>query len=200
MTSKCFICSLPAYMFEYHGGFQKHIREDHNMWMYLYYTVYLKSISTADRTDHQAYLYEQWVHNQNPAPFPIKRAQVLEAANVNESSDLAVGIMKKVSGVLAKSSAETQDQLSEMNTSLRDRMEEMKKKLAAIEKDIDEKGQDARKGQAQRDPGPTAAHIHSIEEEPLSRGPSSSNIGAMHEDSLAAISEVTQGGLDALAI
>ena len=75
MTSKCFICSLPAYRFEKAGGFKKHIAHDHNMWMYLYYTIYLDTISRADRTDLQAFLHGEWVDSKNHGPFPARSKQ-----------------------------------------------------------------------------------------------------------------------------
>lgn len=105
------------------------------MWMYLYYTMYLKSISTADRTDHQAFLYEQWVQNQNPGPFPIKRSMVLESDSTDSSSDdVGQGILRKVSAILNKSSSSQQDQLSALSANIQERIDDMRKKLSDLEK------------------------------------------------------------------
>ena len=40
------------------GGFKKHIRDDHNMWNYVYYSVYLDSIDTGDHNAIQKYVYD----------------------------------------------------------------------------------------------------------------------------------------------
>ncbi len=46
----CFICSLPAHSFDMlPGKFAGHVKNEHNMWDYLYYTKYLISLSPYDR-------------------------------------------------------------------------------------------------------------------------------------------------------
>ena len=40
------------------GGFKKHITDDHNMWNYVYYSVYLDSIDTGDHNAIQKYVYD----------------------------------------------------------------------------------------------------------------------------------------------
>ena len=94
------------------------------MWMYLYYTKYLENVSTADRTDHQTYLYEQWIINKNPAPFPIMRATVLESS-VKDTGDVVQGIMQKLA-TLEKANTETKDRLAFMINNLRDKVEDMR--------------------------------------------------------------------------
>jgi len=43
LNSKCFVCSIDEATFERHGnGFSKHIHEEHYMWMYLFFAVYLR--------------------------------------------------------------------------------------------------------------------------------------------------------------
>ncbi len=46
----CFICSLPAHSFDTSPGkFAGHVKNEHNMWDYIYYVRYLKNISPHDR-------------------------------------------------------------------------------------------------------------------------------------------------------
>ena len=124
MTSKCFICSLPAYRFEKAGGFKKHIAHDHNMWMYLYYTIYLDTISRADRTDLQAFLHGEWVDSKNHGPFPIMRAQVLESSD-KDTGDMVQGLMSKLTS-LEESNRATQSRIRYMSSSLRDKIDELR--------------------------------------------------------------------------
>jgi hypothetical protein len=124
-TSKCFICSLPAYRFEKtKGGFEKHITKDHNMWMYLYYSIYLKEISTAARTDLQSYLHKEWVEQRNHAPFPIKRALVVESTE-KDPGDMVQGIMNKLV-TLEEANRGTQSRIGHMSSSLRDKIDEIR--------------------------------------------------------------------------
>ena len=39
-------------------GFQSHITDNHNMWNYIYYSVYVEDTPVRDRTAIQTYIYE----------------------------------------------------------------------------------------------------------------------------------------------
>ena len=39
-------------------GFKNHVKLSHNMWDYVYYSLYLDSIDTGDHTAIQKYVYE----------------------------------------------------------------------------------------------------------------------------------------------
>jgi hypothetical protein len=88
MVNSCFICSLPSHHFDnVDGGFARHIREDHNMWAYVYYVMYLEQETQPfDRTYHELYLYQKLVVELDPAPIPIKRALCLTSAATNADS------------------------------------------------------------------------------------------------------------------
>jgi hypothetical protein len=85
MLNSCFICSLPAHQFDsVDGGFARHLREDHNMWAYVYYVMYLEQETQPfDRTYHELYLYQKLVVELDPAPLPIKRALCLMSTASN---------------------------------------------------------------------------------------------------------------------
>jgi hypothetical protein len=77
--SSCFICSLPNHNFERSDmkGFEHHIKNDHNMWNYLYLSTYLSQMDEAEFSYHEKYLYETLVKDPDTTPFPIKKALAL---------------------------------------------------------------------------------------------------------------------------
>lgn len=125
MANKCFICSLPSYKFDKHGGFKKHKREDHNMWMYVYYTMYLEELPDSSRSHHEEFLYEQWVVKKSPAPFPIMKSMVLHGSETEDGDDALGVVLKKLSD-LERASSATQENLGLIGSSLRDRLETMR--------------------------------------------------------------------------
>ena len=94
------------------------------MWMYLYYTIYLDTISRADRTDLQAFLHGEWVDSKNHGPFPIMRAQVLESSD-KDTGDMVQGLMSKLTS-LEESNRATQSRIRYMSSSLRDKIDELR--------------------------------------------------------------------------
>jgi len=38
------------------GGFDLHVKRDHNMWNYLYYTMYLQNVQESEHSYHESYL------------------------------------------------------------------------------------------------------------------------------------------------
>jgi len=88
MTNTCFICSQPSYKFQHlPGKFEQHIKQEHHMWNYVYYTIYLSKLSLAERTHHEMYLYEQWVVGTETAPFPVKRSIALEQSGRHKAEE-----------------------------------------------------------------------------------------------------------------
>jgi inositol 1,4,5-triphosphate receptor type 1 len=72
--SKCFICDLPSYDFERRAeGFQNHVNCDHNMWDYVYYSLYIDSIDTGDHNAIQKYVHELIIDNDTGF-FPQEEA------------------------------------------------------------------------------------------------------------------------------
>ena len=51
----CFVCGLPSHVFDkLPSKFTGHVKNEHNMWDYMYYTKYLESLSPYDRNFHGA--------------------------------------------------------------------------------------------------------------------------------------------------
>lgn len=63
-TSVCFMCGIAAHEFEAVGGFDLHVQRDHNMWNYLYYTMYLQDVQESDQSYHELYLYDMLVQKK----------------------------------------------------------------------------------------------------------------------------------------
>ena len=72
LTNQCFICSLPGHDFGVH--FERHIKEEHNMWDYVYYSMQLLDVPESERNYHENYLYRTFIQEQTTIAFPISRA------------------------------------------------------------------------------------------------------------------------------
>jgi len=63
MEQRCFVCGLERYKFEINStdgnGFGKHIRDDHNMWIYLYFIVYLYRKNVDEQTGFESYVFDR---------------------------------------------------------------------------------------------------------------------------------------------
>ena len=56
----CFICGLPSHEFERRAkGFNHHVKHDHNMWTYIYYSIYLDTIDISDHNAIQSFVYNK---------------------------------------------------------------------------------------------------------------------------------------------
>ena len=55
----CFICSLASHEFERRAsGFESHVKHDHNMWRYIYLSIYLDQIDISDHNAIQKFVYD----------------------------------------------------------------------------------------------------------------------------------------------
>ena len=48
--------------FNYLQEFKRHIRKDHNMWAYVYYSIYLDQIDVTNHNAIEKYVYEKVLH------------------------------------------------------------------------------------------------------------------------------------------
>jgi inositol 1,4,5-triphosphate receptor type 1 len=55
----CFICSQASHEFERRAeGFDYHVKNNHNMWNYIYLSIYLDQIDISDHNAIQKYIYD----------------------------------------------------------------------------------------------------------------------------------------------
>jgi hypothetical protein len=78
-TTKCFICGIADNDFDrvVSGGFEHHIRYEHNMWHYLFFMHYVQIKPVEDLNGAEHYVREMMRLNE-PGFFPIGKALLLE--------------------------------------------------------------------------------------------------------------------------
>eukprot|EP00039_Didymoeca_costata_P011469 m.161015 g.161015 ORF g.161015 m.161015 type:complete len:2636 (+) comp15183_c0_seq1:24-7931(+) len=80
MKSECFVCSLKAYEFEKGGvGFENHIKNEHNIWSYVFYMLHLDDKDPTEYNSNENYVSEKLEDDQYDF-FPINRALSLSAS------------------------------------------------------------------------------------------------------------------------
>jgi len=78
MRNNCFMCSIDRSNFERKGiSFERHIHEDHNMWQYLFYLVFILSKDPTSYTGVESYV-AGCVEQEDSSFFPIYKALCLE--------------------------------------------------------------------------------------------------------------------------
>ena len=120
LSGFCYICSLPSHSFEHVGGFQKHIKRDHNMWAYLYFVEQLKKIEKVDMSYQERYLYDHLVEggtNMGIKVFPIKQALELQDAHDDTTIEGKFESFAKIVGKL-------QQQLTDLHSYVHENFEE----------------------------------------------------------------------------
>jgi len=79
IRSKCFICGLDADTFQRQAsGFKHHIKNDHNLWNYLYFFMYLDSKDDTEYSFMEDYIADKRQQANNDY-FPIGKAICLES-------------------------------------------------------------------------------------------------------------------------
>ncbi|KAL0145319.1 hypothetical protein V8B55DRAFT_1460552 [Mucor lusitanicus] len=111
MKNSCFICSIPAVEFQRHAkkGFEDHVKNDHNIWQYLFFLVHLRNKDRTEYTGPESYV-AGCLKNADYSFFPINRALGLSTDEQDDTERL--------------------DRLEEMNQQLLD-------KLAKLEEHLD---------------------------------------------------------------
>jgi hypothetical protein len=88
IMSTCFICSIPKDDFEKNGlNFRKHVREEHNMWKYLWFKIYLENKDQLSYSAIENHAYEMMKSDSGYARLvPIKKSLSLHRAEIKKSS------------------------------------------------------------------------------------------------------------------
>jgi hypothetical protein len=78
MKTTCFICSIDRYTFDRQGTpFDIHIKQEHNMWKYLYYLVYLETKDETEYTGLETYV-AQLIEEEDTGFYPINKSMCLD--------------------------------------------------------------------------------------------------------------------------
>ena len=104
MESKCFICGIESTQFQRYGnGFDTHVREEHNMWQYVFLQQYLAEKEKSEFTGQESYVWSMVRYvmralsffvcmltppysNGDTGFYPVGKSLILENAAVNPSS------------------------------------------------------------------------------------------------------------------
>ena len=72
---RCFICGIEAYTFDrfVEGGFVRHTKGPHNMWMYLYFMHHLKLKDGTEFNGQESYVYQKMVQ-KDMSFFPLHKS------------------------------------------------------------------------------------------------------------------------------
>jgi len=92
----CFICGLERTVFDKEGiSFEKHTREEHNEWNYIYYLVYMQAKDRFEYNGTESYIIDK-IENDDLSWFPIQRAMSLSENAVELKEDFGKGMIEKL--------------------------------------------------------------------------------------------------------
>merc|ERR1712205_299431 len=84
MRGVCFICSNDRPTLDKEGtGFVNHITNEHNMWRYVHYIIFLAQKDCNDYTGIESYV-AQMIEDEDMNFFPLEKAMCLEAEEDEE--------------------------------------------------------------------------------------------------------------------
>ncbi|GFR73259.1 inositol 1,4,5-trisphosphate receptor type 1 [Elysia marginata] len=101
MKTTCFICSRESYDFERQaGGFEKHVKQEHNQWAYLFFFIHLDETRPNDYSALELYVHKLLKKN-NFDFFPLNRA--LSLISEEDSSEVKLEtLMNQVEYLVTK--------------------------------------------------------------------------------------------------
>jgi len=144
ILTRCFICSIDREIYDrHHLDFASHIRLEHNMWMYLFFRVYLKEKLEGDYSNIESDIAAKLVGN-NIQFFPIREALVLRSSAAAASvtnQELALQLTEldaKIGDVKQHVSTEIK-QLAQAITTMSESLSQVSKDLSQAQKAKDSK-------------------------------------------------------------
>ncbi|XP_071509549.1 inositol 1,4,5-trisphosphate receptor-like [Diadema antillarum] len=127
LRNTCFICGLNRASFDNKAvSFEEHIKEEHNMWHYMYFIVLVKVKDPTEFTGPESYVFSM-IKKKNLDWFPRMRAMSL-AADEGESEQ---NELKNLQGML-ESTTKLVQTLSSQLAELKDQMTEQRKQKQRI--------------------------------------------------------------------
>ncbi|KAH3769470.1 hypothetical protein DPMN_170739 [Dreissena polymorpha] len=102
MKDTCFICSRNSYDFEHHGkGFDYHVRNEHNMWSYVFFFIHLNDMKTSDYTAIELYVSKQ-LDQESYDFFPMNRALCLSSIDIDSTESKIDELLFQVTTIAQK--------------------------------------------------------------------------------------------------
>jgi hypothetical protein len=125
--NKCFICGIERDTFERQAeGFENHIKKDHNVWHYLYFTMYLKRKERTEYTGPEQYVADK-IAQYDWGFVPILKAMCLDLKE--EDSDRTNKMITSVEEL----TKQTKLQLTKVEKNLNYKQKNLEKKIADVE-------------------------------------------------------------------
>ncbi|XP_025079753.1 inositol 1,4,5-trisphosphate receptor type 3-like [Pomacea canaliculata] len=101
MQNRCFICSCESYDFERQAvGFEKHVKEEHNQWAYLFFFIHLDETHPNDYSALELHVYRLWKKRSSDF-FPLNRAMSLKTEEDSHKGKLEA-LMTQVEFLVGK--------------------------------------------------------------------------------------------------
>lgn len=132
IQTKCFICSVDKSVFDKEGGrvYAEHIENEHNMWAYLKFMVYIWQQDQDDDDGLEQYV-RQCVEGGNLEWFPVQTALRLE--HLKEDSTNVLSMVQRMQAVFASEMTKVQSETTEKYSAL---SEEIAKLQAALQHEV----------------------------------------------------------------
>lgn len=88
IRDKCFICALEKSRFDTKANegitFEKHIKEEHYLWNYAYFLIYLYAKTRSEFSGIETYIFQRCEENDDITSFfPIFRSKTIEESEHN---------------------------------------------------------------------------------------------------------------------
>jgi inositol 1,4,5-triphosphate receptor type 1 len=144
IKTTCFMCSIDRYTFDRQGTpFEIHIKEEHNMWKYLFYLVYLKTKDASDYTGLESYV-AGLLEEEDVSFYPVNKSMCLDAddeeedpfqvASMSKFDHLTkeLGFLKNTVMDMKSESGSTQATTAEFNNNLMAKLSSMQEQQNAI--------------------------------------------------------------------
>ncbi|KAI8365871.1 hypothetical protein EDC96DRAFT_509091 [Choanephora cucurbitarum] len=114
MKDSCFICSIPAVEFQRHTkkGFEDHVKNDHNIWQYLFFLVHLRNKDPTEYTGPESYV-ATCLRNGDYSCFPINKALGLKKEEQDDDERLEK--LEETNQLLIKKLGKLEEQLEKLN-------------------------------------------------------------------------------------
>jgi hypothetical protein len=180
LRTSCFVCNIEREDFEHYGvRYDAHIRDDHNMWKYVWLMVHLREKESVLYTGLEMHVAPLLKAHNNRA-MPLKKSRAIQGKKINERATLPI-ILSKVNGLGRFSS-----QLAKQMSQLFDKVNEL---TSAVEKssEVSKAAAQGARDEAHR----LAAALH--DKGAANRSASSSVSGAALKASGAAVDAVKKG-------
>jgi len=138
ILNTCFICNIEREDFEQLGlPFKKHIREEHNMWDYAFFRLYLETKDESKYTGLETFCAEQ-IRENKIGWFPIKKAIVI-GRRFKKKKDIE-GLYRRLSKVEDDLEGHASE-MRAMHATQREQggaLKEVKQDLGSVRKSLDE--------------------------------------------------------------